>query len=51
MSVWKGMSMTQRAAAVDELLIVTMLPAPRGSRFSADYISVAWKRDPAANAA
>jgi site-specific DNA recombinase len=44
---WQGMSMTQRALAVEELLTVTVLPSPRrGMKFSAEHMSIEWRRSP-----
>jgi site-specific DNA recombinase len=44
---WQGMSMTQRALAVEELMTVTVLPSPRrGMKFSPDHISIEWRRSP-----
>ncbi len=44
---WEAMSMTQRAQAVEELMVVTVLPAPRrGSRLSPEHVSIEWRRSP-----
>jgi site-specific DNA recombinase len=46
MACWEGMSVQQRAQAVEELLTVTILPAPRGSgKFNRDYVRVQFKRE------
>ncbi len=43
---WGEMSVTQRAQAVDELAVVTVLPCPKGLRsFSSDYIQIEWKTE------
>jgi site-specific DNA recombinase len=44
--LWQSMSPTQRAQAVDEVAVVTIRPAPRGSRFNAKYIDIVWRRGP-----
>ena len=44
---WESMSVTQRAQAVEELMVVTVLPSPRrGMKFSPDHISIEWRRSP-----
>jgi site-specific DNA recombinase len=44
---WQDMSPTQRAAAVDELMTVTVLPAARrGEKFHAGQVRIAWRREP-----
>ncbi len=44
--VWQEMSPTQRAQAVDEVCVVTILPCPPGLRkFDSDYVDIAWRRD------
>jgi hypothetical protein len=44
--VWQQMSPTQRAQAVDEVCVVTILPCPPGLRkFDSDYVDIAWRRD------
>jgi site-specific DNA recombinase len=46
---WQDMSPTQRAAAVDELVTVTVLPAARrGEKFHAGQVRIEWRRDPVA---
>jgi DNA invertase Pin-like site-specific DNA recombinase len=43
--LWQDMSPTQRAQAVDEICVVTILPCPPGLRkFNCDYIHIAWRR-------
>lgn len=42
---WQAMSPTQRAQAVDELVVVTILSCPPGLRkFSSDYVDITWRR-------
>ena len=45
---WESaMSVTQRAQAVEELMVVTVLPSPRrGMKFSPDHIRIEWRRSP-----
>jgi site-specific DNA recombinase len=43
--LWQSMSPTQRAQAVDEVAVVTIKPAPRGSKFNAEYVDVTWRRE------
>lgn len=44
--VWQEMTPTQRAQAVDEVAVVTILPCPPGLRkFDSDYVDIAWRRD------
>lgn len=43
--VWQDMSPAQRAQAVDEVAVVTVLPCPKGlRRFDPQYIDVQWRR-------
>jgi site-specific DNA recombinase len=43
--VWQEMSPTQRAQAVDEVAVVTILPCPPGLRkFDSDFVDVTWRR-------
>lgn len=45
-NLWNSMTVTQRAEAVDQVAIVTVLPAPRGRRpFDHNYIRVDFRRD------
>jgi site-specific DNA recombinase len=45
---WEAMSVTQRAQAIDEIAVVTILPCPKGlRRFSSDFVTVKWRRDDA----
>lgn len=44
--LWEGMTVSQRAEAVDEVAVVTVLPAPRGQRvFDHNYVHVAFRAD------
>lgn len=44
--LWQSMTVTQRAEAVDEVAVVTVLPCPRGRRqFDHNYIDVTFRRD------
>lgn len=44
--VWQAMSATQRAQAVDEVAVVTILPCPPGLRkFDSDYVDITWRCD------
>ena len=47
--LWQDMTPAQRAQAVDEVAVVTVLPCPRGRRpFDPNYVRVEWRRgDPA----
>lgn len=43
-SVWQSMTVTQRAAVVDEVAVVTVLPSPRGLRgFDHRYVTVQFR--------
>jgi DNA invertase Pin-like site-specific DNA recombinase len=43
--LWQSMSPTQRAQAVDEICIVTILPCPPGQRrFNSAFVDIAWRR-------
>jgi DNA invertase Pin-like site-specific DNA recombinase len=43
--VWQAMSPTQRAQAVDEVCVVTILPCPPGLRkFDSEFVDVSWRR-------
>lgn len=45
--LWQDMTPTQRAQAVDEVAVVTVLPCPKGlRRFDPQYIDVRWRRVP-----
>jgi len=44
--LWQDMSPTQRAQAVDELVVVTINPCPPGQRrFNPDYVDIAWRQE------
>lgn len=44
--LWQSMTVTQRAEAVAEVAVVTVLPAPRGARaFDHNYVRVSFLRD------
>jgi site-specific DNA recombinase len=46
---WEAMSMTQRAQVVEELMVVTVLPAARrGEKFHAGQVRIEWRREPLA---
>lgn len=45
--LWQSMSPTQRAQAVDEVVVVTIKPALRSSKFNSEFVDVAWRRDEA----
>lgn len=44
--LWESMTVTQRAEAVNEVAVVTVLPCPRGRRqFDHNYIDVTFRKD------
>jgi len=40
---WENLSLGQQRAVVDELMIITVLPAPRGKGFDPQYIEIVWR--------
>ena len=43
--LWQAISPTQRAQAVDEIAVVTILPCPPGLRkFDSDFVDITWRR-------
>jgi hypothetical protein len=42
---WEEMNATLRSQVIDELAVVTVLPAKRGRGFDPDCIEIAWKVD------